>query len=84
MWAVGFVCVCVCGCVGMCLAVCGSVPFAEGVTGFLCVMGAACVGVWVFASSVGFFRGAARLAAYVLVTHTHAHSINQDTLKAQS
>ena len=33
------------------------------------MVGAACVGVWVFASSVGFFRGAARLAAYVLVTH---------------
>ena len=30
----------------------------------------ACVGVWVFASSVCFFRGAARLAACVLVTYT--------------
>ena len=38
--------------------------------GFLGMVGAAaaCVGVWVFASSVSFFRGAARLAAYVLVT----------------
>ena len=36
--------------------------------GFLGMVGAAYVGVWVFASSVCFFRGAARLAAYVLVT----------------
>ena len=57
------------GCVGVCLAVCGSVSFAAPVMGFLGVVGVACVGVWVFASSVCFFRGAARLAAFVLVTH---------------
>ena len=37
--------------------------------GVLGVVGVACVGVWVFASSACFFRGAARLAAFVLVTH---------------
>ena len=56
-----------CGCVGMCLAVCGSVSFAEGVMGVLCVMGVACVGVWVYAWSACFFRGAACLSGFLLV-----------------
>ena len=63
------VCAYVWGCVGVCLAVCGSVSFVAPVMGFLGMVGAACVGVEVFALSVCFFRGAARLAAYVLVTH---------------
>ena len=37
--------------------------------GFLGVVGVACVGVSVLASSVCFFRGAARLAAFGLGTH---------------
>ena len=57
---------------GVCLAVCGSVSFVAPVMGFLGVVGVACVRVWVFASSVCFFRGAARLAAFVLVTHASA------------
>ena len=32
------------------------------------MVGVACVGVWVFASSVCFYCGAARLAAFALVT----------------
>ena len=35
--------------------VCGSVSLAGSVVGFLGVMGAACVGVWVFASSACSF-----------------------------
>ena len=53
------------------MAVCGSVSFAAPVMGFLGVVGVACVGVWVFASSVCFFRGAARLAAFAKAEQQH-------------
>lgn len=55
----------VCWCVGVSLAVCGSVSLAAP------VMGEMFVGVLVFASSACSFRGAARLAAFVLVTLAH-------------
>ena len=51
VWGVVFVCLCVGVCVGvhMCLAVCGSVSFAERLMGFVCV---ACVGIWVCACTM--------------------------------
>ena len=55
----------VCACGGESLAVCGFVSFAENVVGFVC---AACMGIWVSARAACFFRGAARLATFILVT----------------